>query len=716
MFQIGFGMETDTGVTHWYIDIIRSLCAMLDKGVYSILVLVYQILFNIADTTIFSTEAIKNFYSRIQLVIGIIMIFKLCMSLLQTVVNPDTLTDKSNGIGQLITRIIIMLALFVSIIPLNIPAEEGTYNAYLNESGLLFGTLYSFQSRMLKTNVLGKLILGNSSTDSKSSSNVDAEENASSVASFMLKGFVRINLKEDATEDGAFDSNGKLIESNLMCSSLSSSADGDNDKSEVEIINSYLKPDATINDVIGEINEWCDGPSGDGDQDNYVFAYTPIISTICGALLVVILVGYCVEIAIRAIKLAILRLIAPIPIISYIDPKASKSGAFSAWVKILVTTYIDLFLRLAIVYLIMFMVEDIIQYELDLNIKVGMVGILSTIFVIIGAFYFAKQAPKFIKDALGIKSEGGMGLFSGLGKIAGVGATLAGGIGSARTNYKASKEENGIGGFWNNARNVGSGLVGGISGMAKGGKAAMEAKDHQADAAMKAMNERNIRRASHITAGEGVKNNLSRLFSGKSLADIDEDQLSNMKDELAPIERSLKANQNAASLLAKLKSTAEEQAMKSTTAKGKLEMPTGMVDKNGKPIKHAKEFNYRNLQTAMNGKDSNGYFMYEGQKYNAGEFDMQALKDSQTSSFYNSEEGDLDNKLQGAIRDAKYAAQIAGVDEYDDITYSNIGPTIGDISASSNELTKSIDEITEKMNDLQESRDYRSHKVNSSKK
>ena len=59
--------------------------------------------------------------------------------------DPDRLTNKDAGMGKIITRIVTMLAMFTAIIPLNIPyAEEGSYNAYLNENGLLFGTLYSY--------------------------------------------------------------------------------------------------------------------------------------------------------------------------------------------------------------------------------------------------------------------------------------------------------------------------------------------------------------------------------------------------------------------------------------------------------------------------------------------------------------------------------------------------------------------------------------------
>ena len=51
---------------------------------------------------------------------------------------------------------------------------------------------------------------------------------------------------------------------------------------------------------------------------------------------------------------------APIPIISYMSPKAKDNGAFGTWVKSLTSTYLDIFIRLGVVYLILYLIQDII--------------------------------------------------------------------------------------------------------------------------------------------------------------------------------------------------------------------------------------------------------------------------------------------------------------------------------------------------------------------
>ena len=81
MFQLGFSLESDTQKPHWWMDVIRAFFALFDKVVYSLIIIMYEILFNLADATIIQSETMVNFYSRVQLIIGVYMIFKVSISL-----------------------------------------------------------------------------------------------------------------------------------------------------------------------------------------------------------------------------------------------------------------------------------------------------------------------------------------------------------------------------------------------------------------------------------------------------------------------------------------------------------------------------------------------------------------------------------------------------------------------------------------------------------
>ena len=467
MVQLLFGFNRDLATPNVVQNALRSILMTLDHVVYWCIGVVYNILFNISETTIISSDTLKAFYGRVQLILGVIMIFKISVSLLQYVINPEAFSDKKKGVGQVITRMVTMLAMLTAIIPLNIPlsAEDETnktYNYYLNQNGLLFGTMFSLQHRILKQNTIAKLVLGNTEnsftvTDSDNTEyETDFSENSNAgeaVAAYVLKSFFRINVKDELSSDNIdnqdnyfCDANKKVNNAAHLGVALTVSgatvgtviapglgtaigagigaaangiyrlfkwADADNAGT---YYNDWVNTN-NISTLAEMVNINCDS--------RYLFSYFPVVSTVCGVLLLLVFATTCLDVAIRALKLAILRLIAPIAIISYIDPKSAEKGAFSNWVKLLISTYLDLFLRLAIIYFVMFIVMEIIHGGLELPLGNGVIGLLSTVVIIIGLFYFARQAPKFITDALGLK---GMMSWSGLSSVlAGVGTLRAGG-------------------------------------------------------------------------------------------------------------------------------------------------------------------------------------------------------------------------------------------------------------------------------------------------
>lgn len=468
MVQLLFGFNRDLATPNVVQNALRSILMTLDHVVYWCIGVVYNILFNISETTIISSDTLKAFYGRVQLILGVIMIFKISVSLLQYVINPEAFSDKKKGVGQVITRMVTMLAMLTAIIPLNIPlsAEDETnktYNYYLNQNGLLFGTMFSLQHRILKQNTIAKLVLGNTEnsftvTDSDNTEyETDFSENSNAgeaVAAYILKSFFRVNVKDELSgdnidnQDNYFcDANKKVNNAAHLGVALTASgaavgtviapglgtaigagigaaangiyrlfkwADADNAGT---YYNDWVNTN-NISTLAEMVNINCDS--------RYLFSYFPVVSTVCGVLLLLVFATTCLDVAIRALKLAILRLIAPIAIISYIDPKSAEKGAFSNWVKLLISTYLDLFLRLAIIYFVMFIVMEIIHGGLELPLGNGVIGLLSTVVIIIGLFYFARQAPKFITDALGIKS---LGMGVGLSGLLGAAGALMGGAG-----------------------------------------------------------------------------------------------------------------------------------------------------------------------------------------------------------------------------------------------------------------------------------------------
>jgi hypothetical protein len=154
-----------------------------------------------------------------------------------------------------------------------------------------------------------------------------------------------------------------------------------------------------------------------GHSQYYIYSYTYVVSLIVGIILVAILVGICLDVAKRVFKLIILEVIAPIPIMSLIDPDSASKGAFAAWSKTLIFTFLDIFIKIGILYLIIMLLQLIVQRGLFTNYpefsEDPIRTALLTIALILGLLFFAKEAPKFIKDSLGIKDKGDGGGFMG---------------------------------------------------------------------------------------------------------------------------------------------------------------------------------------------------------------------------------------------------------------------------------------------------------------
>lgn len=412
-------------------DAIRTVFTFFDTIFFWLLQGVYQVFFNVSTAELFSNALIRDFYYRCQLVIGVFMLFKLSVTILEGIMDPARITDKKAGAGKIISRIITSLVILALITPINIPSPQNKWERQVNNNGLLFGALYSLQERILSNNTIGKLVLG--TTDGVTDADEQGQtlsESAKQFAGKILRGFFRINVVPEP-DDGYDVETGQDPEVNKdyrFC---------DFTEEQEQFYNT-----ATPAELLSAVNDTCEIDSNSswfqelgekissilsGKETYYRYSYSPIAG-IVALIISVILILYTIDVAIRALKLAILRLIAPIPIISHMSISAKEGkgeDAFSSWIRSLTSTYLELFIRLAIMYFVIYLINDMIANGIVINTGTGMVGILSFVFIVIGIFIFARMAPRFIENSLGIKGMGGsIGLAMGLSAA---GALRAGG-------------------------------------------------------------------------------------------------------------------------------------------------------------------------------------------------------------------------------------------------------------------------------------------------
>ena len=526
-------------------NLIRSLFATLDSVAFWIFAKVMGLMFDVANFTAESnlSDFIEPLQNRVYVILSIYMLFKVTISLISYIVNPDAMTDKNQGVGKLVQRIIIAMVMLIFF-------------------PFAFDKANEIQANIIKDGTIARLVLGTSD------SSIDSPEGMGTEIAFSIY-------------------NGTFI---YDAETKSAVSEGDLTEPTVESLAEVVNEEGT-------------------DRSTYKYTYIPLLGFVLGIALTLITLSMCIDVAIRVFKLIILQLVAPIPILSYIDPKASKDGAFSKWIKMVVSVWSELFVRLFIIYFIVLVIEKLLTNGGDL-----VYGANPFVFIalIIGLLFFAKDAPKFIFDSLGIKAPE-RGLFAGMGNIMAAGAIGAGAVSGAVSGFSASRLSAAANGKTPNlAKNIGAGLFGGLGGVATGIGAATKAKDHNARAVMEAMSKRNQAALGKGaagstffgTAGESAR----RLFTGETSADALERQLAGIEAE--------------SKLSGGLLDYAEKKAMKSDTTSGTFDGITGNYRAYSSQYAAA-----LNNGTGVFNKYSNGY----GDVISQAEYD--SLSSAQQSAF-----------------------------------------------------------------------------------
>ena len=456
------------------VESIRSVCAAMDNGIYSLISGAFQVFFNVANANILSSTLITDLFSRIQLIFGVIILFRLAISLISGIVNPDAFSNEKTGFGKVITRVVISLVLVVTIIPLNLSGdfEQNSLQDRINKNGIMFGLMYDIQDRVFSNNTLGKIIIGPSVPSSQTSSEANNEyvEDGNNLAKGLLKSFYTVNVT-DAAEKKIRDD--PRVATPEFYADETNRLDGDSgNNTTVQNIEADTcgdiegDPGCSLRYTLEQVSSLSDGGI---IKKYFVWDYRIFLSSLCGIFVLIMLLGFVIDIAIRSFKLIILRIIAIVPIIAYIDPKSDKM--LQTWGETTLKTYIDIFLRVGVMYFVMLIAAELPKSFTKGNLFVvnsGAVGAFSYLFILLGLFFFARQAPEFILGSIGMKTGDffkNVGrMFTGVGML---GSGLAGGITGGIAGYRASMDATELKNPRGNKglRRARAGLEGGYRGM-----------------------------------------------------------------------------------------------------------------------------------------------------------------------------------------------------------------------------------------------------------
>lgn len=526
----------------------------------------YSLIVLLADANVLENEAFDNVKDNVFGLIGLFMVFKLTFSIIQYITNPDKLTDSSIGASKVLTKVVVVLILL------------GTIDT-------IFEKAFELQGLILKNGVLEKIVFGESpdSTSGKIEQ-FDKEENKIKTSDYLaysiLAPFVSYNIEKDIW--GGLDET-TLKSCNDFMRATNMTYKSDNDICKSRCVEVMRREDSDA------VKSMCKGLA----ERNMYKALVDVVmlrinkepalvvdglfGLLVGAVCVVVLVIIAVGVAIRSVKLAFLSLIAPLPIISYIDPKDNTNGMFHKWKNESIKTFLELFIRLLSFYFAVMVITRVLVDDNGFQSFTGSTNYtfenhpMVVIFLIIGCFLFALQLPKLIENLFGslggfsrdAKSTGAIA--AGLGGIAG--GIIGGGIANAIGTGKFLKDENGgkvnagiigrslLAGA-TGAVGTGFGSIGGaLKGMKASGGGLSGAKwnDIASGAIGRTGAIRNARQISYTTAGGKVKSAYPFMPSVRSgygkfaaMAGIKDDfsAVGRKKADVKEIENAIRGYQN----------------------------------------------------------------------------------------------------------------------------------------------------------------------------
>ena len=431
-----------SNVISWLLLPINFLFLILDGIVYTLVAMAYKVFQMMAQLN-FNTlgSLFTSLTDRVRAIIAVLILFIIGYSLIVYLVNPDKAADKNKAGGlALIKNIAISSILLISYTTIFGILNEftlllvGTPDTY---NYIYLGPIFKIEGTEKDDGLIMRFINGGNNVDDETEDIDFGRKLAVTTLSSFLHGF---------EEDGLY-----------------SRSEG-YDKSIIgQIFNSACSDE--------EFNLIFSLPSAAAEVGRSVY-YFPLLSTALGAYIVYMLATVSIQLGIRAFKLLVLQLMAPIAIIT-IMKDGWNASIWKKYIDVLGKTYVDAFVRIAAMYFSFSFISlaynnlnKIFDGAKDLNgiTKIALYGI-----IIVAVLKLGKEIPSMIDSVFGSKlsenNKVGLGQFLSAagGYVLG---SASGGISGAATRYRNAKA-NGAG----KGRALASGLLGGISGAATGGVA-----------------------------------------------------------------------------------------------------------------------------------------------------------------------------------------------------------------------------------------------------
>lgn len=496
---------------------LRAICMAIDGVLYSLLDNAYDLVIKLSTAELLKHSTIKSLTGNLYIIFGVVAFFRLALLLVNAIIDPEKLNEKGKGLSNIFFRVVGMVIL-------------------LAVTPFLFEKSYDLQEKIVgadaSKNIIFKTILGNNANIA-SSKNSNAGKALQNIA---LSSLITIDenylVNDDQCNIGKKNSKGEdcgfypltcVSDGKGKCTPQGGYIYGKNCKwancqKAVDLYNKmYVGEDMSPAKLAQYV-----GTSGKikidkEEQEVYVYNYMFIITGVVGVAMTYIIISFAIDIAVRMFELIVLEILSPLFIATFVDPKSAQSGPFKNWLSAVGKSYASLYIRLAIIALMVLLVSIINQSKMFQSM--GEVSGWAKIFMVIGLLIFAKKAPKWIGDMIGIKGDGGLGGLS-IGKKLG-GMALAGGLASKGLDKAKS-------GLKKQAKRVGAGMINRVGADIGGSLAGIQSAKRNAlgDKSLRSIRENEMKRT-----GSKIKANAAAVksFFNKDDRDARKEALRNAK-------------------------------------------------------------------------------------------------------------------------------------------------------------------------------------------
>lgn len=394
---------------------LNSLLVYIVSIIYHFVAQIMKLFVVLSETEILDSsvymQLVKNFY----LILGVGMLFVIAFSLLKVMVDPESSkgTEETTGIiKKFITSILLLIFL-----------------------PTIFSFAFSFQSAVVRQGTIGKIFGNNVAVTSDDLKSVGA-----TMANSVFLPFFQPTEEFVENECNGVNDNEclkKIKAPNYIFKTALN--DSSNLYETIEAVNSGKLSFAAYADYGDSIKE--------GDV-----SFNFILSLFCGIFMIYVVFSFCLDLGLRYVKLLFYQVIAPIPLFFRIVPNSKISDTFNQWVKVTITCYLEVFIRLFVIYFGVWLCgvllnEDNGIFRSNFASGDGAVSLFANLVIVLSILTFMKQAPKLIGEAFGFDSSNiKLGLSEKLGGLFAAGGAVGSLIASKGNPLAAIRGwKNGIG-------------------------------------------------------------------------------------------------------------------------------------------------------------------------------------------------------------------------------------------------------------------------------